>query len=219
MSLSCHDEPQNYEAAIQNPLWVQAMQNELAALAANQTWSNTDLPPGKSTISCRWVYKIKYHSNGTIERYKAKLVAKGYNQMDGLDFLDTFAPVAKLTTLRLLLALATTKNWDLKQLDVNNTFLHGDLNEEVYMKLPSGFPAANRNKVCKLQRYIYGLKQVGRQWYAKLSNFLKSHNYNIFTIGHSLFLKHDGEKITALLVCVDAIVLTGNNLASSTLRI
>lgn len=84
MSISSHDEPQNYEAAIHKPLWVQAMQNELAALAANQTWTITDLPPGKSAIGCRWVYKIKYHSNGTIERYKARLVAKGYNQMEGL---------------------------------------------------------------------------------------------------------------------------------------
>jgi len=142
------------------------------------------------------------------------LVAKDYNQMEDLDFLDTFAPVAKLTTLRLLLALVVAKNWNLKQLDVNNAFLHGDyLNEEVYMKLPPGFPIANRNKVCKLQRSLYGLKQVGRQWYAKLSNFLKSHNYNIFTADHSLLLKHDGEKIIALLVYVDDIVLTGNNLA------
>jgi len=83
MFISSHDEPQNYEAVIQNPLWVQATQNELAALAANQTWSITDLPPGKYTIGCRWVYKIKYHSNGTIEQYKARLVAKGYNQMEG----------------------------------------------------------------------------------------------------------------------------------------
>ena len=182
------------------------MQNELAALVTNQTWSITDLPPRKSAIGCRWVYKIKYHSNGTIERYKARLVAKGYNQMEGIDFLDTFAPVAKLTTLRLLLALAATKNWDLKKLDVNNAFLHGDLNEKVYMKLPPGFQAANRNKVFKLQKSLYGLKQAGRQWYAKLSNFLKSHNYNISTVDHSLFLKHDGEKITALLVYVDDIV-------------
>ena len=189
------------------------MQNELAALVTNQTWSITDLPPRKSAIGCRWVYKIKYHSNGTIERYKARLVAKGYNQMEGIDFLDTFAPVAKLTTLRLLLALAATKNWDLKKLDVNNAFLHGDLNEKVYMKLPPGFQAANRNKVFKLQKSLYGLKQAGRQWYAKLSNFLKSHNYNISTVDHSLFLKHDGEKTTALLVYVDDIVLTGNNLA------
>ena len=107
------------------------MQDELQALAANNTWQLTPLPLGKKTIGSKWVYKIKYHSDGTVERHKARVVAKGFTQLEGLDFLDTFAPVAKLTTLRLLLAIATTKNWILKQLDVNNAFLHGDLHEEV----------------------------------------------------------------------------------------
>jgi len=105
------------------------MQYELQALAANNTWQLTPLPPGKKTISCKWVYKIKYHSDCTVKRHKARVVAKGFTQLEGLDFLDTFAPIAKLTTLRLLLAIATTKNWILKQLDVNNAFLHDDLHE------------------------------------------------------------------------------------------
>jgi len=187
------------------------MKEELKTLQDNGAWSLTTLPIGKSAIGCRWVYKIKHHADGSIERYKARLVAKGYNQIEGLDFLDTFAPVAKLTTLRLLLVLVAAQNWTLKQLDVNNAFLHGDLDEEVYIQLPQGFHSSSPNLVCRLKKSLYGLKQAGRQWYAKLSNFLLSHNYKISTADHSLFLKHDGKHTTTLLVCVDDIVLTGNN--------
>ena len=114
------------------------MQDELQALVVNNTWQLTPLPLGKKTIGCKWVYKIKYHSDGSVEHHKATVVAKGFTQLEGLDFLDTFAHVAKLTTVRLLLVVATTKNWVLKQLDVNNAFLHGDLHEEVYMTPPPG---------------------------------------------------------------------------------
>jgi len=152
----------------------------------------------------------KHNSNGSIERFKARLVAKGHTQLEGLDFLDTFAPVAKLTTVRLLLAIVVANNWILKQLDVNNAFLHGDLNEEVYMQLPPSLYVDNKDSVCKLQRSLYGLKP-GRQWYAKLSQFLISHNYAMSTNDHSLFLKHVDTSTTAILVYVDDIVLIGND--------
>ena len=109
------------------------------------------------------------------------MVAKGYTQLEGLDFLDTFALVAKLTTLRLLLVVATSQNWVLKQPDVNNAFLHGDLLEEVYMQPPPGLKLPSPQHVCKLQRSLYGLRQVDRQWYAKLSQFLLSNNYILFS--------------------------------------
>jgi len=134
------------------------MKEEPNALEQNHTWNVTSLPLGKTAIGCKWIYKIKYKSDGSIERYKVRFVAKGYNQIEGLDYLDTFAPVAKLTILRLLLALVATNNWILKQLDVNNAFLHGDLHEEVCMKLSQGLHVDNKNKVCKLQRSLYGLK-------------------------------------------------------------
>lgn len=108
-----------------------AMQVELDALNANGTWEVTDLPNGKNCVGSKWVYKIKRNSNGTVERYKARLVAKGYTQMEGLDYEDTFAPVVKMQTIRTVLAVASTKGWPIYQLDVNNAFLHGTLNEEV----------------------------------------------------------------------------------------
>nr|KYP62794.1 Retrovirus-related Pol polyprotein from transposon TNT 1-94 [Cajanus cajan] len=121
------------------------MKAEIDALQANHTWTLTTLPPHKKAIGCRWIYKVKYNADGTIGRYK------GYTQLEGLDYLDTFSPVAKLTTVRLLLALAAIHNWHLKQLNVNNAFLHGELHEEVYMKLPPGLSPTHPNQVCKLQ--------------------------------------------------------------------
>ncbi|PKI61876.1 hypothetical protein CRG98_017774 [Punica granatum] len=118
--------------------WKEAMKAELSALERNGTWVIADLPTGKKAIGCKWIYKVKRKADGSIERYKARLVAKGYTQIEGLDFDETFASVAKLVSVRVLLTVALYKNWELFQLDVDNAFLHGDLEEEVYMKLPPG---------------------------------------------------------------------------------
>ncbi|XP_019174211.1 PREDICTED: uncharacterized protein LOC109169771 [Ipomoea nil] len=109
MNISCHSEPKNFQEAIQHDHWRKAMQEEINALQRNNTWEVVDLPPSKKPIGCKWVYKIKHKADGTIERYKARLVAKGYNQTLGIDYLDTFSPVAKMTTVRTLLAVAAAK--------------------------------------------------------------------------------------------------------------
>ena len=154
------------------------MDKEIQALENNHTWDVTALPPGKSPIGCKWVYKIKFNPDGSVERYKARLVAKGYTQREGLDFLETFSPVAKIVSVRVLIALATAKSWPLHQLDINIAFLHGDLDEEVYMTLPPGFhsrgecsasSSAAAPKVRKLVKSLYGLKQASWQWYTKFS--------------------------------------------------
>ena len=132
-------EPQSFSEAVQDPLWSTTMEKEIQALEKNHTWDVTTLPPSKFPIGCKWVYKVKLNPNGSVERFKTRLVAKGYTQIEGLDFLETFSLVAKTISMRVLLALAATKQWLLHQLDINNAFLCGDLDEEVYMTLPSGF--------------------------------------------------------------------------------
>jgi hypothetical protein len=210
-SISSNIEPKTYNQASKLDCWRKAMDIELQALIDNQTWTVVDLPSGKVPIGCKWVYKIKYNANGSIERYKARLVAKGYTQTEGIDYFDTFSPVAKITTVRVLLALAAIKGWHLEQLDVNNAFLHGDLNEEVYMSLPPGYSTNNASQVCKLQKSLYGLKQASRQWYSKLSSALISLGYSQSQADHSLYVKTTATSFTALLVYVDDIVLAGNS--------
>ena len=153
-------EPNHYYQAVSDPVWIEAMQKELEALEQSHTWDLVSLPPGRRAIGCKWVYKVKYHANGQIERYKARLVAKGYTQTEGVDYHDTYAPVVKMVIVRSLLAVAAAKGWLIEQLDVNNAFLHGTLQEEVYMQLPLGYinNIATPNLVCKLIKSIYGLK-------------------------------------------------------------
>lgn len=139
LNVSSSFEPKFYHQAIQYPEWQLAMDDELAALERNNTWSIIPLPFDKHSIGCKWVYKLKLYADGSVERHKARLVAKGFNQQEGIDFLDTFSPVAKLVTVKVLLALAACKNRHLTQLDITNAFLNGDLLEEVYMDLPPGY--------------------------------------------------------------------------------
>lgn len=138
------------------------MQLEIKALNDNSTWSVVDLPPGKKSIRCKWVYKIKYKAAGEVERFKARLVAKEYNQKEGLDYQETFSPVVKMVTVRIVVSIAAMQKWDIHQMDVHHAFLQGDLHEEVYMDLPLGFAGNKGNQVCKLFKSLYGLKQASR---------------------------------------------------------
>ncbi|KAM1292859.1 hypothetical protein ACFX2H_019596 [Malus domestica] len=211
-TLTIIKEPTSFSQAVQDPKWRDAMQKEIVALHDNRTWTLVPLPPHKHPIGCKWIYKVKLKPDGSVERYKARLVAKGYSQIEGLDYRETFAPVAKLTTVRVLLSIASIRGWHLHQLDVNNAFLHGDLYEEVYMSLPPGFGRKGETRVCKLHKSIYGLKQASRQWFIKLSSALKTAGFHQSWSDYSLFVRNRQGSFMALLVYVDDVILAGNNL-------
>lgn len=156
---------------------------------------NLTLPSDKKSIGCKWVFKIKFHSDGSIERYKARLVAKSFTQQKGVDFNDTCSPVCKLTSVKLLLAVFAIYGFSITKLDISNAFLNGDLDEEIYMRLPPGYYSTRTgislppNAVCKLKKSLYGLKQASRQWFLKFSSTLLSFGFFQSSYDHTCFLK------------------------------
>ncbi|KAK2391898.1 putative mitochondrial protein [Trifolium repens] len=212
-ALSSVSIPKTVHEALSHPGWKQAMIDEMIALESNQTWELVPLPPGKSVVGCRWVFNVKVGPDGQIDRLKARLVAKGYTQVYGQDYSDTFSPVAKMTSVRLFLAMAAMKRWPLFQLDIKNAFLHGDLEEEIYMEQPPGFVAQRgRSLVCKLQKSLYGLKQSPRAWFGRFSKVLQQFGMIRCESDHSVLVKcSSSNKYIYLVVYVDDIVITGDD--------
>jgi histone deacetylase 1/2 len=210
-----HSEPRHFRVALGTPHWWAAMETEFDALIKNGTWQLTPPRSDVNIIDSKWVFKVKRHANGTIERYKARLVAKGFKQRYGLDYEDTFSLVVKPTTIRLLLSLAVTHGWFMRQLDVENAFLNGILEEEVFMRQPPGFVDSERpHHLCRLTKAIYGLKQAPRAWHARLAFVLRQHGFLESTADTSLFILQRPAVTIYLLVYVDdIIVLSSSSLA------
>lgn len=164
-------EPTTYQQGVNHIEWQDAIKEELKALETNQTWDIVDLPYGKKPIGCKWIYKVKLNSDGSIDRYKARVVANGYTQIAGIDYFDSFSPAVKVVTVRLFLIVAASKGWPVEQMDINNAFLHGHLKEEIYIKPPDGYTVPF-NKVCRLKKSLYGLKQASREWNSELTSHL-----------------------------------------------
>lgn len=174
--------------------------------------SNLDIgspPPDQKVIGCKWVFRVERHADGSIERYKARLVTKGFNQSKGMDYFDTFSPVVRPTTIRIILSLAVTSQWSINQLDVQNAFLHGDLTEKVYMTQPPSFIDPDHpNHVCLLSKSLYGLKKSFRAWFQKLSTVLIDFGFHSSNYDPSLFISHVQGHITVILIYVDDIIIT-----------
>ena len=162
--LQVKDDPKTYKEAIASrdtSFWKDAIKDEMDLIMSNYTWELINLPPASKPIGCKWVFRKKYHTDGMLHTYKAKLVAKGFQQKEGIDYFDTYAPVARITSIRVIFALASIYDLYVHQMDVKTAFLNGDLNEEVYMEQPEGFVLpGHEHKVCKLVKSLYGLKQA-----------------------------------------------------------
>ena len=183
-------EPKKLNDAIIDENWVISMQEELNQFERNEVWELVPRPNDQSVIGTKWVYRNKMDENGIIIRNKARLVAQGYNQQEGIDYEETFAPVARLEAIRMLLAFACHKNFILYQMDVKSAFLNGFINEEVYVEQPLGFGSFNfPNHVFKLKKALYGLKQAPRAWYERLSKFLISSGFKMGKINTTMFIK------------------------------
>lgn len=194
-------EPTTHTQALKDPQWRSAMDLEFNALLKNATWELVP-PHSHKPIGCKWVFRVKRKPDGSIDKYKARLVAKGFHQQYGKDYFDTFSPVTKPVTIRTVLSIALSKHWPLRQLDVNNAFLHSHLQEEVYMTQPPGYVNPDfPNHVCKLHKSLYGLKQASRTLYLELTKFLLSLGFQKSLADPSLFIYKHGNLTCYFLVC------------------
>lgn len=201
------EDPMTYNDAISSVdagSWNSAMQNEMAALDLNKTWTLTTLPPGRSAIKSRWVYKLKRNSDGSVDRYRARLVAKGFTQRPGIDFDETYSPVVKHDSLRAVLAIAGAEDLELLQMDVTTAFLHGELEEELYLHQPEGFAVKGReSEVYRLHKSLYGLKQASRTWNQKFDDFLTKFGLTASQADPCVYYLRDGPNITIVAIWVD----------------
>ena len=164
------------------------------SLLSNNTWILVDLPPGSKPIGCKWVFRIKYNTNNSIQRFKAKLVAQGFTQKEGIDYFDTYGPVVRISSIRTLLALASVYKLEVHQMGVKTACLNGNLNEEVYMKQPKGFiMPGNENKVCKLVKSLYGLKQAPKQWHGKFDSVVLSYGFQHNSADRCIYSKFNDQ--------------------------
>jgi hypothetical protein len=205
------DEPLNLVATLGDENWKKVMDAEYDALMKNKTWHLVPPQKGNNVIDCKWVYKIKRREDGSLDKYKAQLVAKCFKQQYGIDYEETFSPVIKPTTIRVILSQAISQGWTMRQLDVQNIFLHGFLEEDVYMRQPPGYEDKTLpHYICKLDKVLYGLKQSPRAWYARLSAKLLELGFKILKVDNSLFYLRDKDVTMCILVYVDDIIMTSS---------
>ncbi|MCO5584252.1 hypothetical protein L7F22_038176 [Adiantum nelumboides] len=188
------------------------MKDEIDSLQKNNTWTLVPLPPARKPISCKWVLRRKLHPDGSVARYKARLVARGFSQIAGLDYGDTFSPVLRMSSFRLLLALAATLDLEIFHLDVQTAFLHGELPEELYIEQPPYFVSETApHSVCRLHRSLYGLKQSPRLWFHNFNAFMLSHGYQRLHSEPNVYTRHTRDSILVVALYVDDIPMLGSS--------
>jgi hypothetical protein len=206
-------DPLYFEEAVKDEKWRRAMDSEINYIEKNKTWSLSELPTRAKTIGVKWVYKTKYNEHGEIDKHKARLVAKGYSQKHDIDYTEVFAPVARMDTLRMIIALAAQKNWRIFQLDVKSTFLYGELSEEVYIEQPRGYETKGKEHlVYKLHKALYGLKQAPRAWFSRIEAHFIKEGFQKCDNEQTLFIKKNGAgKIIIVSIYVDDLIFTSDD--------
>ncbi|GJR61824.1 retrovirus-related pol polyprotein from transposon TNT 1-94, partial [Tanacetum coccineum] len=206
-------DPVSYKEAVERQEWKQAMKEEMQAIERNQTWELVDLPNDKSPIGLKWLFRTKFNTDGSVQKHKARLVAKGYAQQQGVDFDETFSPVARFETVRILLSLAAHLNWPVYQFDVKSAFLNGELEEEVYVCQPEGFVVRNNeDKVYKLRKALYGLKQAPRAWYKRVDSYFLQHGFVRSENEPTLYVKKsDNGDFLVVCIYVDDMIYMGSS--------
>lgn len=208
-------DPTSYEEAVEGKnanMWLEAMKDEMLSLEKNNTWVLVNKPKGAKVIDCKWIYKVKEGDpKDDSVRFKARLVAKGFNQREGIDYNEIFSPVVKYTSIRILLSIVSQYDFELEQLDVKTAFLHGNLDEKIFMSQPKGFEQKGKeNWVCYLKKSLYGLKQAPRQWYIRFDTFIKSLDFNRSEYDPCFYYKgKGGPNSYYLLLYVDDMLLAG----------
>ena len=217
-ALLCTSNEPSYREALSSPTkgeWMDAMKDELSSMDKNSVWELVDLPPSRKAIGNKWVLKVKRKADGSIDKYKARLVAKGYTQQEGIDYDETFSPIVRVASIRLILAIVSQLDLELYHMVVKTAFLNGELDEEIYMSQPMGFEVKGQDcKVCKFKRSIYGLKQSSRQWYFRFHDSIISHGFEMIEEDHCVYLKHSKKSVLILSLYVDDILIVGNDMDS-----
>ncbi|BFG40858.1 hypothetical protein CerSpe_271320 [Prunus speciosa] len=215
LTMIAEAEPQTYKEAISSPeapFWKEAINSEIESIMQNHTWELVNLPPGNRPIGYKWIFKKKLKTDGTIDKYKARLVAKGYRQKEGLDFFDTYSPVTRITSIRMLIAIASIYDMEIHQMDVKTAFLNGELDEEIYMEQPEGFIVKGQEqKVCKLVKSLYGLKQAPKQWHEKFDHTMMTHGFKINECDKCVYIKTHKNACVIVCLYVDDMLIIGTN--------
>jgi hypothetical protein len=204
------EEPTTFEEAVKKGQWKEAMAEEHQSIMKNEVWEIVPRPKEKSVVTSKWVYKIKHAADGSVDKYKARFVARGFSQKEGEDYDETFAPMARYTSIRAIISLAASMGWNLHQMDVKSTFLNGAIEEEVYIEQPQGFEVHSRDThVCRLKKALYGLKQAPRAWYARMDSYLTRLGFSKSYADPNLYYKVVNNAPVILLLYVDDLFITG----------
>eukprot|EP01018_Ginkgo_biloba_P029065 Gb_03166 [translate_table: standard] len=197
--------------ASEQQVWQDAMMEEYSSIMRNDVWDIVPRPEGKYVVTSKWIYKIKHVADDSVEKLKARFVARGFSQIEGVDYEETFTPVARYTSIRAVISIAAEMGWRIYQMDVKAAFLNGIIEEEVYIEQPQGFEVHGREShVCRLKEALYGLKQAPKAWYSRIDTYLHQLGFEKSEADSNLYYILVGEDPLILVLCVDDLFLTGS---------